>query len=150
MKLYTKTLLVLLLLISFSSLAQQGNNWYFGWNAGLSFSTSPPTRLLNGALYTDYGNSSISDSTGQLLFYTDGKTVYNRLHQVMSNGTGLLGNISVVIVPMPGSKTVYYIFTAYITETGVNEGYRYSIVDMSLAGGLGAVTTKNVLIYAPR
>jgi hypothetical protein len=36
------------------------------------------------------GCATISNSSGQLLFYTDGITVYNRNHQVMPNGTGLL------------------------------------------------------------
>jgi len=44
-----------------------------------------------------------------------------------------------------GSATLYYIFT--LDEIGGPNGFRYSIVDMSLQGGNGGVTnSKNVLI----
>jgi len=108
---------------------------------------------MNGALDSKEGCATISDSIGQILFYTDGVKVYNKLHQVMFNGTGLMGHSSssqsAIIVPKPGSNTIYYIFTADAVENNLANGYRYSIVDMQLAGGLGAVTTKNVLL-APR
>src|SRR5258706_5132995 len=64
--------------------------WYFGGNAGLDFMTSPPTILTNGALSAD-GCSGISDGAGNLLFYTNGATVWNKSHVVMANGTGLFG-----------------------------------------------------------
>lgn len=70
----------------------EANNWYFGYNAGLSFSTDPPTPLTNGALVTGEGSAVISDVNGNLLFYTDGSTVWNANHVVMPNGTGLLAN----------------------------------------------------------
>jgi len=48
-------------------------------------------------------------------------------------------------VPQPGSATLYYIFT--LDEIWGPNGFRYSIVDMSLQGGNGGVTnSKNVLI----
>ncbi len=66
----------------------------------------------------------------------------------MSNGTGLFGNPSSsqsgVIVPKPGSTTIYYLFTIDAEDGG--QGLCYSIIDMSLGGGLGAVTLKNNLL----
>lgn len=134
------------------SFSQQGNIWYFGENAGLDFNTTPPTALTNGQLITAEGCSSISDKTGSLLFYTDGKTVYDRNHSIMLNGSGLMGHPSStnssVIVPLPGSYTVYYVFTADASPG--NAGYHFSVVDMKLNNGLGAVTNqKNILLYAP-
>src|SRR5690606_9816983 len=87
----------------------------------------------------------------------NGVTVWNALHQVMPNGTGLNSDISLsttdaaVIVPLPGSNHVYYIFTVGSTggqplATGFG-GVAYSIVDMSLQGGLGDVTQKNIIIH---
>ncbi|HEX8270227.1 MAG TPA: T9SS type B sorting domain-containing protein, partial [Flavobacterium sp.] len=78
--------------------------------------------------------------------------VYNKNHQVMSNGAGLFGSWSstqsATIVPKPGSTTLYYIFTLDY-EVNAN-GFRYSVVDITLDGGLGAITTeKNILLYAP-
>jgi hypothetical protein len=132
--------------------AQTGNNWYFGNQAAISFNTSPPTVLYNSQMSTIEGSSSISNGAGQLLFYTNGVVVYNSNHQVMANGTGLLGHRSAtnaaLIIKKPGNDPLYYIFTSDAAENSYNNGYRYSIVDMSLNGGLGEVVTKNVLLYA--
>lgn len=147
---------ILLLFFSFFTtivLAQnEANIWYFGYNAGLDFNSGTPVVLTNGALTSDEGCATISNAAGQLLFYTDGVTVYNRNHQVMVNGAFLYGasgsTQSATIVPLPGSSTLYYVFT--ITSSAHAHGFRYSIVDISLNGGLGAVTSdKNVEIYAP-
>lgn len=98
----------------------EANYWYFGHNAGITFNTSPPTALTNGQLNTNEGCSSISDASGNLLFYTDGRTIWNRNHQVMQNadyysGTGLLGDPSStssgLIVPHPTKPNLYYVFT---------------------------------------
>lgn len=130
----------------------EANIWYFGQNAGLDFNSGSPVALINGQLVTDEGCATISNSNGQLLFYTDGITVYNRNHVIMVNGTGLMGHPSstqsATVVPMPGSNNLYYIFTTD-NEHDPN-GFRYSIVDMNLDGGNGAVTTtKNVFVYTP-
>ncbi|MGE5108959.1 MAG: PKD domain-containing protein [Sphingobacteriales bacterium] len=139
--------------ITFTSYSQQGNNWYFGENAGLTFNTNPPSALLDGQLFTFEGCASISDNSGRLLFYTNGVTVWNKQHQVMPNGADLKGNLSAtnsaIIIPKPGSDSIYYIFTAGAVETN-NEGYFFSEVDISLQGGLGDVTAvKNIPLYSP-
>ena len=129
----------------------QANNWYFGQNAGINFSNGIPVALDDGVLNTPEGCSTISDSNGNLLFYTDGIDVWNKNHQLMPNGTGLLGSISStqsgIIIPHPGNINLYYVFS--LPETGGENGLRYSLVDMSLDSGLGDVVTseKNVLLY---
>lgn len=129
----------------------EANIWYFGFNAGLDFNSGTPIALTDGQLETAEGCATLSNAAGQLLFYTDGVIVYNRLHQIMPNGSDLLGHSSstqsATIVPKPGSTTLFYIFT--IDERGEPNGFRYSIVDMTLDGGKGAVITKNVLVYTP-
>ncbi|MHA7943319.1 hypothetical protein ACJOV8_009625 [Formosa sp. 3Alg 14/1] len=69
-------------------------NWYFGEYAGINFnsSTNDVTAILNGQLNTKEGSSSISDANGNLLFYTDGITVYNKNHDIMDNGAYLYGD----------------------------------------------------------
>lgn len=125
--------------------------WYFGNNAGVSFSSGLPVALLNGALSTREGCASISNSAGELLFYTDGQTVWNKNHQPMTNGTGLLGHASstqsAVIVPLPSSEAIYYIFT--VPQALDFDGLKYSIVDITQSGGLGAVTLKNIGLVEP-
>jgi len=131
----------------------QTQNWYFGNFAGITFSTNPPSALLNGSLSTFEGSATVSDANGDLLFYTDGMKVYNQLHQQMPNGFGLLGDPSSaqsgIIVPKPGSQTHYYIFT--VDAEGGPNGFRYSEVDITLQGGLGDViqATKNTLLFTP-
>ncbi len=132
----------------------ESNIWYFGTKAGLNFNGGgAPTLLNNGAINSSgiegEGCSAISDGSGNLLFYTDGVTIYNRNHVAMTNGTGLTGDRSstqtAIIAPRPGSTTEYYVFTSPVTN-GTNQ-IRYNIVDMTLSTGLGAVTaTKNVVM----
>jgi hypothetical protein len=137
---------LLLLLLTSTTVAQHETwKWYFGFKAGLDFSTNPPT-ALTGSMSTNEGCSSISDANGNLLFYTDGSTVWNGAHQVMGNGTGLMGHTSgwqsALIVKKPGGSNLYYLFTAWPPN-----GFYYSIVDMNLAAGMGSVTaTKNILL----
>ncbi len=148
--------LLLLLAIATSSLTTLAQNeikkWVFGQNAGLDFTSGTATPMFGSAMVTDDNSAAISDANGNLLFYTNGVTVWNRLNNVMSNGTGLLGNQSggqpATIVPHPGNPNLFYVFTVDIYA--FPNGLRYSIIDMSMQSGLGAVTaTKNVLIYTP-
>jgi hypothetical protein len=145
-------LLKTLLLWSFFCFGQlESNNWYFGSNAGITFSSGAPVALTNGALTTTEGVATISDGSGNLLFYTNGVTVWNRNHLTMTNGTGLFGDGSStqsgIIVKQPGNTNIYYIFTSD-NDAGPN-GICYSVVDMNLSAGLGAVTSKNIPLYAP-
>ncbi len=150
------TTILFFLLTVITGSAQHSNFWYFGDKAGLNFSTSPPTPLLDGQLTTTEGCATVSDSLGRLLFYTDGDTVWNKNHQVMPNGTGLMGHStsthSAIVIPKPGSNTIYYVFTADLGDPGFEgaRGYRYSEIDMTLNGGLGDINAvKNILLYAP-
>lgn len=91
------------------------NNWVFGDNCGLDFSASPapPTPTSGWAISTFEGCSSISDTNGNLLFYTDGVTIWDSTNAVRA--TGLKGSQhstqSAIIVPDPGNNKQYYVFT---------------------------------------
>ncbi len=130
------------------------NFWYFGNKAGIDFNTAPPAVVNNGMLSTQEGCAAISDKiTGQLLFYTNGVSVLNSSHQVMSNGNGLFAGPSAtqssIIVPDPANNLLYYLFTVadFAGSNGATfGGLAYSVVDMSLNSGLGNVTTKNQVI----
>lgn len=96
--------------------------------------------------------SSWSDANGNLLLYTDGLSVWDRNGQTMPNGSGLMGAASAtqscIIVPQPGSSTRYYVFTTDCYENQYANGLRYTIVDLALNNGNGAVVTgsKNILV----
>jgi len=96
--------------------APETNFWYFGTNAGLNFNTGAPIPLTDGLVANYEGSATASDTNGNLLFYTDGVTVWNQNHQQMPNGFGLQGNPSTtqaaLIVQQPDNDNIYYIFTA--------------------------------------
>lgn len=144
-------IIYIVFLFTVAANAQHDNIWYFGRWAGLDFNTGIPVPLTNSAMWALEGSSVISDENGNLLFYTNGLTVWNRNHQIMQNGNGLLGNNSTtqaaMIVPKPGQPTHYYIFTPD-AGGGIN-GLHYSEVDMNAAGGLGAVINKNIALVTP-
>src|SRR5262249_16838704 len=73
---------------------KEANIWYFGNYAGLDFNSGAPVVLNNSAMTSFEGCGSIADTSGSLLFYTDGITVWNKNQEVMDNGTGLDGNLS--------------------------------------------------------
>ncbi|WP_165806564.1 T9SS type B sorting domain-containing protein [Chitinophaga parva] len=141
---------ILLGFIPYCAVAQkQSNNWFFGDHAAITFNNGAPQAVSGSAMQQREGCASISDPSGNLMFYTDGITVWNASNQPMPNGTGLGGEDiatqSAVIVPLPQSKTLYYLFTVddWQNDSG---SFQYSIVDMSKDGGKGDVVTKNVLI----
>lgn len=129
----------------------EGRYWYFGNQAGLDFNTNPPTPLTNGAMSAFEGCASISDVNGNLQFYTDGGIVWDKTNTPMPSGSGLNGSggasQSAIIVPKPLSPGFYYIFT--VDTNGGSRGLCYSEVDMSLNGGNGDVTLKNVTLVTP-
>ncbi|MFC2130065.1 T9SS type A sorting domain-containing protein [Bacteroidota bacterium] len=147
MKLLIKILLLFFLLQPSTFAQKEANNWYFGYKAGITFNTldGSPIALTDGSLNTLEGCATISNTNGNLLFYTDGLTVWNKQHKVMENGSGLYGHISStqssIIVPFIGNDQLYYIFT--VSRLSSKKGFCYSIVDLNYNGGLGKITEKN-------
>jgi hypothetical protein len=125
------------------------NNWSIGNGAGLSFNNGTVTQYQSSISCQDI-SSTVSNGNGQLLFYCNGTTVWDKNHNVMVNGTGLLGDVTgghtALIVPQPESK-LYYIFT--IDKYADSDGLRYHIVDMGVTSGLGEVGSKNNLLFSP-
>lgn len=129
---------------------REAANWYFGQNAGLTFNSGAPLPLLDGELVSVEGSATISDPDGNLLFYTEGTTLWNKNHNVMPNGTELKGSPSgsqtALIVPNPVNPDIYYVFTtddALLSNSGEFNGFNYSVVDMSQDNGNGDVIEKN-------
>lgn len=136
--------------------AQQENKWAFGNHAGLDFSSGTPVAFQTAMQGFGEGEASVCDPvTGQLLFYTEGSFVWDRNHNLMPNGSDLTGLASVtsysvtssasqgaLIIPMPGNTQQYYVFSlTSMEQNGVGNAGKlyYSIVDMSLNGGMGDV-----------
>ena len=139
------------------SAQNQNNFWVYGYQAGINFNTTPPSYEGGFAIQASEGAASVADPiTGELLFYTDGATVWNASNNPMPNGTGLLGSTSgqlssttaAVICEKPGSPNQYYLIT--IDEQFSGGGVRYNVVDMTLNGGLGDIVAgqKNISLFA--
>lgn len=157
MKLLTTILLITILGQGFAQ--KQGNIWYFGNGAGLNFNSYSPSAIVGGQISYINGSHSegcsvISDSSGSLLFYSNGMTVWNRNHEIMPNGDGLMGNYSstqsALIVPQPNSNRYFYLFTtnAFCCGGDLSNGLRYSKIDMCLDHEYGDVISneKNMLL----
>jgi hypothetical protein len=130
----------------------EDNNWVFGKGEGLTFSNGTPVSFPSTEINQPEGCSSISDASGNLLFYTDGIRVWDRKNYQMPNGFGLAGDASsttsAYIVKKPQSDSLYYIFTTDKQggRLGPFPGLRYSVVNIRANSGWGDVVEKNVLL----
>ena len=123
------------------------NLWYFGDHTGLDFNLGVPFVLSNNAMYALGTTSSVADSMGNLLFYSDGIYVYNRSHILMPNGSWLFGygypfGQGVFAVQMINYDSIYYLFTldAHLyPDPDPFHGLRYSVIDMRLDNQKGDI-----------
>lgn len=132
----------------------QSNIWYFGDYAGLDFNSGEPVELTdNNAMSSPGGTAVMSDQNGNLLFFTNGETIWNRDFEVMKNGDSLIANAAAtqacIIIPNSNDSNLYYVFGLDKAPPMGYEGLHYSIVDMQGDQRMGAVTTKNVSLIAP-
>ncbi|HOZ30226.1 MAG TPA: T9SS type A sorting domain-containing protein [Bacteroidales bacterium] len=151
-----KSILIFILATTFPiclfSQENTAHQWFFGEYCGVDFSHGVPYGITGGQITGWEGCATVGDMNGNLLFYTDGQVIYDRNHDVMENGTGLMGHWSSaqssIIIRVPGSNDKFYVFTT--DDSAIQHlanGWRYSVVDMTQNGGLGAVTEiKNVLL----
>ncbi|WP_118949884.1 gliding motility-associated C-terminal domain-containing protein [Taibaiella helva] len=139
--------------------------WMFR-TKGVNFNTNPAA--LQNSVMTSGTSGCVSlchPKTGQLLFYSDGYYVWNRNHQIMPDGLGLAGSglsmQNICIVPFINDTSKYYLF--YIKQGGIvlslggpappfppgifDYNLTYSVVDMNLDNGLGAIVPgkKNIV-----
>ncbi len=147
MKKFTFILFNFLLLVSVYSYSQnRANVWYFGDNAGLDFTAESPEVISGSNMLAEAGCATISDKAGNLLFYTNGVTIWNKMNQIVRNGKGINGSYGIsqssIFIPKPNNDAFYYLFTV---DTS---GFYYSIINATLNNGLGAVILKNKrLVY---
>jgi len=131
---------------------QRSNIWYFGQNAGINFNRSPPVPLTNSAMNAPEGCAIICDRNGQAIFYTDGFNVYNKKDVLISPALGIGGDQqasqSSIIVPVPGDETLYYIFTNEAINGSSSNTVKYSLFDLKLNSGTGAVVKNNQILFS--
>jgi hypothetical protein len=148
------------ILISITSITfgqNRGNIWCFGDSAGIDFTNLSNPLPIHSAEKTRGSCASISDSLGNLLFYSGyndqgmwggdpdrNGEVYNRDHVRMLNGDLIITELwyqEQVIIPDPGNSDKYYLFSLNVTG---GLGFYYSVIDMTQDTGRGKVILKNV------
>ncbi|MFD2033685.1 hypothetical protein ACFSKL_02725 [Belliella marina] len=139
---------------------QSNNVWYFGDGAGMDFNPDPDDpngpipRAVTHPQNIPAGTTTISDETGQVLFYTDGSTVWDLNGDVMENGEDIGGSNQasegVLAVPIPQDETIFYLFTTSTAADGSNQ-VKFSLVDIKSENptGVGNVVTKDNFLFSP-
>jgi hypothetical protein len=149
-------------------------NWVFGDNTGgslyhrmqIDFNIIP-ARTVKANLGLNFENhtGSMSDSTGNLLFYTNGARIFDKSHHLMENGDTInpnqfwasdaqFGAVNVVgpfALPYPGHPNQYILFHTVIKLDPDSSYYRLAYlyrtdIDMNANNGLGKVLAKNQII----
>ena len=104
----------------------------------------------------------VSDADGNLLFYSNGEYVWDKNHQLMPavnpamGGNKLKGSESathILAIPLPSNTNVYYLFYPETFDLVINtpadtlRKMYYSVIDMTLNGGLGDISDKDHLLF---
>lgn len=167
------TLFIVFNMTVYGQEGKRNNNWVMGYDPTIVFDFSTGINIINPfqqALNTK-NNSCISDTNGNLSFFSSGFALVNKYGQLIDNGTYVNcpnGNViadaygwsamnpqTSIIIPKGEEK--YYVFSSGMSDSVANIlinnlvylGYdilNYSVVDMSLNGGMGKVVDKNKVI----
>jgi large repetitive protein len=133
----------------------KNNIWYFGDGAGLDFNIDPddPDGPLPRPIERPHpsqipaGVTTISDAGGEVLFYSDGMTVWdaNGVELATEIGGDNQASQSVLAVAVPQDETLYYLFTIG------NGQAKFTTVDIkgSTEAGFGSVPTQDNFLFSP-
>lgn len=165
----------LLVVNSFGQTQGINNLWIMGYEsyAGIpggqtkiDFFNGTPF-IYYDSLQMDFNHSlsDLSDTAGNLLFYTNGVYIADASNDTMLNGSGLNPSSYTtycyqgiptpqanVVLPLPNSNNLYYLIHSTLDKyPGYTCSYDLylSIIDMNLNGGLGGVTNiKNQILLS--
>lgn len=133
----TKLVLLALCMVCAIQAYSQTSTWFFGTNAGLKFNINNTTSTVSGSgMATNEGCTVVTDANGNVIFYADGKRIWDGWQNTIL-ASNLLGGPSstqaAVIVPIPTEQCSKFLV---FTTPGV-ENTEY-------ANGLGVVLVKVV------
>ncbi len=133
---------------------KENNIWTFGYRTGLNFNSGSPVTLPPLSLPANgTGSASVCDTSGNLLFYTNGHKIWDKNNQLLPNGDTIFpvvgrlspysGTQGALIVPVLTNPNQYYVFSQEAYSNSANDPavcrLWYSVVDMTLNNGLGDV-----------
>ena len=159
-----------LIIFSLTSNGQGIDNiWMMGYGGGggpFNFDFSSGSRNIYASarpMNITMTSLTYCNELGQVLFYSNGVYIANASDAPMMNGTdlspcyyttnvgpnGLFIAQAALAIPWPESIAKYFMFHSSVDDS-VAYAYRmyYSLIDMNLDGGLGAVVSKNNILIA--
>lgn len=177
MNIKAKLWLMLSMLLIANYVSSQGLNHHFllGYQSGLTpYTTSKRAYAeIDSTSFTIFSQTrkmpfeacqaNISDSSGNLLFATNGQWIMDATHDTMANGSGInpgactwawnfgLPLVSTsLILPFPNENKKYVLFHQTCNSgqafQGMSSELYCSIVDMDSVNGLGKVVVKNQIV----
>ncbi|MEO8148886.1 MAG: T9SS type A sorting domain-containing protein [Bacteroidia bacterium] len=148
---------IILVFLGFNLNAQSRRDyWAFGDSAGLQFNGAV-VNPITASIVSNEVAASIADNAGNPLFSIGAPflgafrlSVFSWNNQLMTNGDTIYGEATLtqcaIIIPLFGDSNMFYIIHQGTPQSGIPLKLYYSIVDMSLDSGKGAVIIKNMLI----
>ncbi|HXS36033.1 MAG TPA: gliding motility-associated C-terminal domain-containing protein [Flavipsychrobacter sp.] len=126
---------------------KENSIWPCIMDSALDFTSGSPVKIKSGIqVYWCTGTTdmvsyaSVCDPGGNMLFYTDGDSIWNKNNQVMPNGfiqSATSGSSQgLLIVPVLSNPNQYYLFSF---EGPLEYVLSYTIIDLTLDHGLGDV-----------
>jgi|GEM_PF-2735843 len=138
-----KLLFLMMLAVVFGY--SQSTIWHFGGGGGLRFNTNGTTSTFSGgatvypnpgnANHTPEGSSVTTDANGNVIFYTNGKTIWDGSNTVIS--TSLVGGTSStessLIVPVPTlACEKFLVFTTVgVDDSNFSDGLGVALIDVN-------------------
>lgn len=143
-----------ILLFNISFAQKENNVWATGAGVAIDFNSGVPV-ISNIPMKSLEACASVCDKSGNLLFYTNADTIWNKANVPMPNGKKISacgatwmpsyrGSSScqgAVISPVINRPGIYYVFTVAEQECSARGTINYTLVDMSFDGGNGDVNT---------
>lgn len=129
----------------------EADQWTFGLRSQLNFNQGTPIALaMPGNIEFIIGSATISDADGNLLFMSDGMSVYTNGYYLLDGTNDLDGNKaatqSALFVPDPGNADRYFLFTVDMYLPGIfDNGVKYTTIEK--VGGLWTITAKNQSLF---
>jgi len=152
------------------------NNWLIGYLPGpvlqatsgkaiIDFNNGQPLIFAQlRKMYFEWTQANLSDHSGNLLMSTNGIFIADASGDTMLNGSGINPSQHTtnwipfglnlpdadLFLPYPGDTSKYILFHETSTYSPPTCKLYYSIIDITLNGGLGAVTQKNLVATLPQ
>lgn len=149
----SRCLFFLFLLPLFSFSQQEASVWFIGPTTQVNFQTGD-FEIVDSGLNSVY-RASVCDENGNLLLYTNGKTIWNASNEILLNGTNLINeNYEIignpVFVPYPGKEGHYLLFYVHQPKTSSSihdKKLVYAEIDCQAENNRGEVLFKDEFLH---